>query len=890
MKDPTWISFSDLRRLYQRVKLQMRKVAWTATVLVTGFLLFQGAKFTTQASFKLGKGKLEQRLPFANLAQTMDLILPEGDSSVSLVLLSRDVLGRTIQQLGLQATIATNPIAFIKKPLHVLFSEFHMPLQETSSFEFQSISSSCDQEKSFYLHALSPNTYEILSLKKESLALGKLHEPISFDAVHLTITKFPTDVSPEKRYPLAIHPLENVVKAFKPLLSIKPAKEDPNVLLLKFTHPDKALGSLFLNTLMQSYQEVLKEENQHMADVQMAYLAKKHKELSAQFDQEMEEHVSYLKKNLGEQGFISLSQEIEILTAPKENYLSKLFDVEFELAHFDNPSLTLAQKDPRPTEQIENVSCELKEATLALDLIKQDRAPTVKQDTLAFLLENVKQTKALFESTHEEGYKTELGYAKERLETYLQDLVSSLTLRKQTLEEISSDNFASNFQGIDLPTAKNLHINYNSKLDSLQAELAQLAYLSEHVNKENFNLSSIGNVLSDNVTSNMILKASELELQLKDSLTHSYKEHKRLKDALKSQKHFLYSHLEQVQELKKLQIHLTKEKMHALEQVIVTLLKTEKKLLHEKLFDLNKQMHDLPSKWYFENKFKFQNDLTQEIMHSLVQVSESKQLSSQLYQADAKPLDRALPPSSPNYPFLFPYSIIAFFLAAFSTYLYYYLKALIKGFPVSAETLQSMGEPYTGHLSSHSNVSFAEIKDTDHETLRLLASSLDTQKNSLVGLFLGANSDYSHNIAHILHTRGRKILILECDFRRIPLSEEVPGLWHYLSGLIDYLPLRAHASFDYVPGSCIHFSPEVFTQENFSSLLQDLKTRYDFVFLISRSPLKSTEALDLLSLVDTAVVSFEREPLEDLKNYSNWIRQKQNRYVTFVESEVKPFA
>jgi hypothetical protein len=221
------------------------------------------------------------------------------------------------------------------------------------------------------------------------------------------------------------------------------------------------------------------------------------------------------------------------------------------------------------------------------------------------------------------------------------------------------------------------------------------------------------------------------------------------------------------------------------------------------------------------------------------------------------------------------------------------LKALLQGFPVSAETLQSLDEPVAGSLSSHSSATFAEIKDTDHETLRSLASFLETinvNKGTAVGLFLGTNSDYSHNIAHILHSRGKKNLILDCDFNRIPLNEDIPGLWHYLSSLIESLPLRTYPTFDYIPGGCTHFSPEIFTQGRFASLIKDLKKHYDFVFLINRSPLKSTEALDLLPLIDAAIVSFEREPLEDLKKYSNWIRQKQNRYVTFVESEVKPFA
>ncbi|MFS8564511.1 MAG: hypothetical protein LVR00_09545 [Rhabdochlamydiaceae bacterium] len=149
MKDPTWISLSDLRRLYKRAKLQMYKMAWGAAVLTAAFIFFQGAQFTSHAYFKLGKGKPEQRLPFSNLAQTMDLIIPEKDASASLVLLSRNVLGRSIQQLGLQATISKDLITFIKKPYQVLCSELRLPLQEESSFKFKNISYSGEKKSLF---------------------------------------------------------------------------------------------------------------------------------------------------------------------------------------------------------------------------------------------------------------------------------------------------------------------------------------------------------------------------------------------------------------------------------------------------------------------------------------------------------------------------------------------------------------------------------------------------------------------------------------------------------------------------------------------------------------------------------------------------------------------
>lgn len=889
MKDPTWISLSDLKRLYQRSKFKIRKLALLAAVSVFIATLFEQPKFTSISSFKLGKGKLEQSLPFNNLMNTAHLMIQDSNSSASLVLLSKDVLGKSIQKLGLQAEIPKRKFSFLKNSFYNLLSELKYPFKEEPHFQFKDTCYKGDKTLSLYLRILSSNSYEILDLNKERLCFGTLQKKLSFKDIELTLEKFPACFLQETLYPLNIHPLENVVATLKPLISIKPSKLDSQVLNLTFIHPEKSLSSLFLNTLMQSYQDVLKEENQRLADVQIAYLQKKHKELSETFDQELEEHASYLKKNLGEEGFVSLSQEIEMLSPPKETYLSKLFDVEFDLARFETPDVIFTNKESPSLPQLKAISHELNEATRTLELIKKDLPPQPKQDTLAFLLSSVQKTQALFEETKEEVHKKELSFAKGRLEHYLQDLIASLTIRQNTLQELASENFHSHFQGIDLTTAKNLFLSYNNELDSLQKDLSQLAYLREHLNSENFTLSSIGNVLSDSVTNDIIHKTSELELQLKDSITHSYKEHERLQDALTSQKKFLSSHLEQVQELKKIQLHLTTEKIKSLQQVITGLLKTEKRLLHNKLSDLNKQMSDLPTKWCFENKLKFKNELTKEIMQGLTHVSESKQLASHLYEADARPLDRATPPPLANYPFLLIFSFIAYLISSLLAYLYYYLKALLKGFPVSSETLQSLGEPFSGTLSLKANLPFEKIKQEDHETLRLLASFLEKKEHLVACLFIGSCSDYSSNLAQILSFRGKKTLIIDCSLETIPSYEEIPGLYHYLSSQIENPPIRTTSYFDHIPSSFTNSVKEPFTQERFSSLIHTLKTKYDLILLKNTSPLKSSHSLDLLSVTDSAIVSFERESLDELKKYSNWIRQKQNRYVTFVESEVKPF-
>lgn len=800
----------------------MLKNAYLAASAIFIYLIFTPIQFTAKASFKLGKEKIEQSLPHT-LLQTADFVIQDKDYLAALILLSQDVLARAVQKLGLQIEILSPLSSFIKRPYEHLLLEFKFPWKKDSSFIFQDLCYLGDKTLSFYLRPLSSCTYEILNKNQERLCMAKLQEVISFDDLSFSLQQFPTNFSIGKLYSLRIHPLESVVDFFKSHISIKLCKKTPRVLFLSLKHPHQLLGACFLNTLMQTYQDVLKEENQLTTEQQIDYLDKKYKDLSAKFDQEIDEHASYLEKNLGEQGFISLSQQIEMLAAPKEAYLSKLFDVEFDLARFQTPNATFQDIETK----------NLLPANTAL--------AKLKNTSFNFLLDNVQNPKTL----------------------------------------------------IDLNSAKELYMNYNAQLDLLQKDLKQLSYLKEKLPDDQFNLSSIGTILSDSVTDDLIRKTSEVELQLKDVVTHSPKEHERLKSALKMQKNFLSSHLQQVQELKKIQLHLTQDKMTSLKHIIVDLLKIEKKLLQEKLLDLNTQMSDLPNKWRFENKLKFKNELTRDIMQGLVQVSESKQLTSHLYQVDAKPLEKALPASRPNYPYLFLSTLTSFFIIYTLSYLYYFFKSLAQGMPISLESLKSLNESTSGRLSSKCDAPFLDITQSDCQTLRLIASSLEEHKTCeglMTALFLSSNANYSHNLAHILHARGRTSVILECDFERIPSYDEIPGLYHFLSGILDTPPIKHFSSFDSISFGCKLMSyTDIFTQKAFSSLLKDLKTRYDFIFLVSPSSLNSSHHLDLLPLINFSVISFERETLDELKIYSNWVRQKQNRYATFVESAVKPF-
>jgi len=141
-----------------------------------------------------------------------------------------------------------------------------------------------------------------------------------------------------KAYPLTFTPISDLAQTLKKRLEIKPAKMDGHLLHLTFSDRNRHLASRFINQLTNSYQDFLKKENEEIVSAQIAYLNKRQKELSLSLEETFHEHKHYLENNLKESGFIGLAQEIEILSVPKQEYLSRLFEIELELKRLESTS------------------------------------------------------------------------------------------------------------------------------------------------------------------------------------------------------------------------------------------------------------------------------------------------------------------------------------------------------------------------------------------------------------------------------------------------------------------------------------------------------------------------------------------------------------------------
>ncbi|MBS0615615.1 MAG: hypothetical protein JSR58_03565 [Verrucomicrobia bacterium] len=771
MNDDLIFTTSDFKRLFFRHRRTILKGTLITALFVFLFLLTRPPTYLAEASFKQGSAKVEQNFDWKSLLRMTSM--QDSESSAISLMLSQKLLHRTVEEMGWQLSVPTDGLW--KKIIDNIRTEAGLPFH-TPTFAFAKAHYAGEKTLTYGLRFVDEKTYEVLDKNNNRLALAHVGDAVSFENISFTLCSCPENLKIGKTYNLLAHPWQPVVAWAKKLFSIKPTPLDKSVLSLKFPHRSKEEGARFLNTLMQVYQNYLKEENQAITDAQLKYLERRQDELNFKLDRTLEEHVSYLKKNLGEKGFVDLEQEIETVSKPREDYLQKLFDVEFELGRLKNIS---------------------------------------------------------FPAKNEE------------------------------------------FRGIDSHTARNLYLQYTRELDSLEATLKQLLFLQNQMTDPHLDISSLGSILTDSVTQEMIRSASTLELELHDEANRSDKEHLRLREALDTKRRFISSHLAQSIDLHQIRIALIKEKLTSLEHVMVDLLRTEKKLIEERLSEMGNRMSDWPEKWSLDKKFKLRAELTKGMMEGLTQIFESKTLNRHLFHVESRPIDVATAPLRPQSSHLLLFLLGATFCTALLIYLYFLFQALRRAVPLSIQTLQAMGEHVSGEISSSLLKPFEDCNDSDLETLRKAAQFLLDRREKLCVCLPCLQIDFSKSLAHLLHMQSKKSLIIHADFDKVATLTDMPGLWHFLTGSAETPPIRHTASYDYIPAGARDRFAEEMLSHKFEALLLALREKYDFIFLIGPP--------SLLTFSDVGIVTLDPENVPAWGEIQSWNRQKNSSCVTFIQ-------
>lgn len=325
------IYFSEVAEF---LKKNRRKIALFAIgcflVTLVSLLVVMKPTYRAEATFRKAREQSEEITSVESILKSIRAF--SEDSSAHAVMLSRTLLGRVVEELGLQVVPAKR--GRLKKLVSRKGKE------ETL---FGPVAFAGEEGFDFFLMNLSDGQFAVLDAKKKEVAAGEVGIPFEVGDASLTVRRLNLGKKPVR---FRLLPKRAAIGLLSKQVTIKSSRLDPNILQLKCDHSVRLLSIGILDSLMAQFQGFLKDEHECLAREQIAYLQKRQRELGSEFDQALEAHVAYMQDALGVEGFLGLSQEIEMLSEPKELYTSKRHQLDLDAKKWKEESFAVAAEHP----------------------------------------------------------------------------------------------------------------------------------------------------------------------------------------------------------------------------------------------------------------------------------------------------------------------------------------------------------------------------------------------------------------------------------------------------------------------------------------------------------------------------------------------------------------
>jgi hypothetical protein len=453
----------------------------------------------------------------------------------------------------------------------------------------------------------------------------------------------------------------------------------------------------------------------------------------------------------------------------------------------------------------------------------------------------------------------------------------------------------SDFESADLTSIENFLMRYINQIEDSELQKKQYSHIKKQLKKTTFDITSLDITILDSFCSSLINEANALNYKLHDEKNHSIKEKQRIQVELNTQKKFISDHLEEMIGMKDIHISLLSEKIISLQKIkrdrinqnLSSLYNqlTQKKenlrrnleldidLIKEKINFFNEKMNVLPVKWKKEKCLEFQQEMNMKIMQSLASMVEAKTIQNNMEKMLSKPFEFSLVPIFPKKPKLLFFMIIYSFIGTFCFFTIKFCFYLIKGQSASEETLAAMNFRVNGSISAACDGNNRDLlADKDLESLRKIISFIEQKKiiNPVIGIISNNGPDYSNILASLFSQKGKKVLLINASFQDIHTAKDKVGLLQYLKKEIDVLPIERKDDFDFVPcGGRYRYSVELLGSTIFTSLIDEMRNKYDIIFLFSQSSFKFAQTRIFNQVCDKLIVSFKDESLLEIKNIFN---------------------
>lgn len=889
---------------------------------------------------------------------------PGGESEASSMIKSRKLMKDVIDKLHLQASLEsfsqreTLPM-MMKNNLLVAFNTIRNPLMPAlpdvkCDLRIKHMHYRGELTLPLTIDLKPDSSFTVIHNEtKEILGEGKLGLPFNYQDLSITlVSDCPIQNLKAEPYLLVIHSLHETAKGISEKLTIENSKNDKKILKFSCEHRNRHLASKLINEVMFCYQDYLKDNHDQMADKQLDYLHTRRTQLSSNLDELMQFYADSITEGISNSGFFDTSREMEFLGERQHDYKHDLIANELEIKRLKEVQTNNVVyysrfakaggdadvingiihsirdlKQQRDSLEIELQKKSLAHGYLPLQTFDQQLADLQEvQSHLADLRDLIQRFKNgelpnqeakifanprfLIKEWFERLQKTQDDVAKGDWETknegfnvYLTNLERLFSVHEKILQErlTHQQNPSQDYQGISLQLATQLYLDYSAQIIQMEATIRQNLFFIKQMQEDNFEITSLSAGLEDAISQDIIRKAADLILKLRDEDNQTSKEQERLKKDLQLQRTFLTMHLEQMIQLMELNKELIDEKVYALQTVSVELihqqislkennlqeyiharldnLRQERELIKRHLKSIHEEMAIIPKKWVAEQRIEQEVEVNQLIVEEIAKMVESKNITHNLELIQSAPVDLALPPVHPMNPKILLFSIMGFLFGGLMGSSFVLGKALRYGLPISAENLRNLGFHVSGALNpSLDRLQTQALLDSDLETLRRIQGFM-TQ--SPVLLIEGNGPAYAKALAQLLSKRGDKVLILDLDFTKSKVQTN--GLLQYLQGEIERPFVKQSLEGDLIlAGGNTRFSLEFLNSARFDNLLNQLKSEYDWILAATKVNPQSAEAENLMDHFPVVVITLTDEMVNQIDVFEQMKSKHPQQLLTFV--------
>jgi|GEM_PF-6329164 len=758
--------------------------------------------------------------------------------------------------------------------------------------------------------------------KHDKIGYGTFNEPFTGANASFTITKSNIPLAAHERYTLNIKPLEQITKRIAKQLKIVADYNANSFLSLKLTYTSKHGASDLLNGIMHAYRNYLIAENHNVVTGQIEYLQKRQIEVDASLAELMEKHAEQVSTHAG---------NLDLLVSTQQNLQRRLLSIDLEMKQLNTalqsgncqqiqaftdsasqPLYTAIGEIHKYKQQCDTLELMLRGRGLdatAMGIqwqqhiadLKEVDGHTMEAKTLLKCLESglpLPKDTDLYRSDKYlvSNWERHIGNGEvnnRNFKDYLKHLVHLLEVEKTSIENRLTHQQTSHpeFKGIDLDTAKGLYMSYSRELQELEINCAQHEFLINKLMEPEFELSSLATVLSDPISREIISKASSTTLALQDTENRTTREMERLSQELGLHKNFLSQHLEEARSLLQLKAELLKNKIVSVQGAILELtqerislqekqifdhgtgrissLEQEKAVILHQKKDLQAEFDKIPQQWATEKIVDLYLQTQGSLMQQIGNLIESKNIADHIDVTLSTPFDLATPPLHPNSPHLILLTLLASFLGAFGSLVYFLGHAAFYGPKATVMNLQLSGQHVCGELDIEcEGITLKDLSIQAQETLRRMLQFILGDKPAKSMLIIeGQYPSFAPLVCEMLSKRGLKVL-LQPAFDDVPSS---PADVSLLSSLENggASPTIVQESYGHrlIPGQKSLHANDLLHSSKYRELKSHYENSYDLFLVCSTTTATGAESESLTSLFDKTIMTLSEETLTELKPF-----------------------